>query len=148
MEWLQWQSHCAAYARRNYPGYVGFQWLAWDVVHKDLGVFMFMFWFLCGHLFIFSSAHDLMCSHSPSAFSSSDCSILPCWCLVDEPLDCFGDQAISRAAMYSCVNLSQGATSYIPTPSQCSQGQGQPPPSGCSRCFNNTAEFRGSPSAG
>lgn len=85
-------------------------------------------WPLCVHTALLPSSHHL-----------------PCWCLLDELLDCFGDQAISGAAMHSCVNLSQGATSYIPTPFQYSQGQF--PPSGCSRCFNNTAKFRGSPSA-
>lgn len=118
MERVPWQTHCGAYIRRNCPGRVGFRWFAWDVEFTKIWVC------LCSGFSVTICLSSqvlvtLMCSHSPSVFSS-DCSTFPCWCLLEEPLDCFGDRVTSRAATHSCVNLSQVATSYVPTPFQCS----------------------------
>lgn len=79
-------------------------------VHKDLGVFMFSF--LCDHLLMFPGAYGLTCSCSP--VFSSDCAIFPCWCLLEELLDSFGDWVISKAATQTGVNLIQEASGYIP----------------------------------
>lgn len=78
-----------------------------------------------------------MCSHSPSVFSPSDCSILSCWRLPETPLDCSGEwpqschttlcELISSSHLCSCADRVLLYES--------------------SRCFNNTFEFRGSPSA-
>lgn len=118
MEQIQWQMLGGAYIRGNYPGHVAFWWFAWDVEFTKIWVC------LCSgfSVTICLSSQVLvtfMCSHSPSVLSSADCSILPCWCLLEEPLDSFGYWVISRAATHPSVNLPQVATSYLPSPFQC-----------------------------
>lgn len=110
---------CGACVRRSCPGCAGFWWFAWGVLLTEIGVC------LCSSFSVTICLPSQMlvisvCSHSLSVFYSWSWSVLPCWCLLKEPLDCFGDQVNARAARHSCVNLSPVATSCIPTPSQCS----------------------------